>query len=95
MPTSRPGSTGFLQSLRMDKAGNAGFCPVAVMSVFRPNRVGVVGKALRSQWIFIQFLVNVRGNFSSAFALKLGAPLLSNTPPQSEFSQQAPKGPRM
>lgn len=95
MPTSQPGSTDFLQSKRMDKAGNAGFCPVAVMSVFRPNRAGVVGKALRSRWIFIQFLVNVRGNFSSALALRRGAPLLSNISPQSEFSQQAPKGPRM
>lgn len=95
MPTSQPGTTNFLQSMRMDKAGNAGFCPVGVMSVFHPNRVGVVGKALWSQWIFIQFLVNVRGKFSSAFALKRGAPLLSNSPPQSEFSQQAPKGPRM
>lgn len=51
MPTSQPG-TDFLQSVRMGKAGNACFCSVAMMSVFCPNRDGVMGKALRPQWIF-------------------------------------------
>lgn len=97
MPTSQPG-TGFLQAMRRGKAGNVVFYSVAMMSEFCPNRVGVMGKALRSQWIFfffIQFLVNVRGNFSFTFTLKHEAPFLSNILPQSEFSQQAPERPRM
>lgn len=75
----------------MGTAGSAGFNSLATMSVFCPTRVGVMGKALHSQWICIQCLLNVRGNIEFTFALKHGAHVLKNIPPHSEFSQQAPK----
>lgn len=59
MPTSQPG-TGFLQAMRRGKAGNVVFYSVAMMSEFCPNRVGVMGKALRSQWIFFFYSVSCK-----------------------------------
>lgn len=78
----------------MGTAGSAGFNSLATMSVFCPSRVGVMGKALHSQWICIQCLLNVRGNIEFTFTLKHGARVLKNIPPRSEFSQQAPNRPR-